>query len=67
MESGYNEHGYKEIPAIAKSFLGTEFSPVIFNIIKYGYITNLAIVKLRAYNEGKFPPKLIIFPTIMKA
>ena len=39
MESGYNEHGYNEIPpiAIAKSFPGIEFSPVYFNIIKYGY------------------------------
>ena len=37
MESGYNEQGYNKIPAIAKSFLGTEFSSIIFNIIKYGY------------------------------
>ena len=37
VESGYNEHGYNEIPPIAKSFPGTEFSPVYFNIIKYGY------------------------------
>ena len=37
MESAYNEHGYNEIPPLAKSFPGTEFSPVYFNITKYGY------------------------------
>ena len=37
VESGYNAHGYNKIPAKVKSFLGTEFSPVIFNIIKYRY------------------------------
>ena len=40
VESGYiyyNEHGYNEIAAIAKSFPGTEFFSVIFNVIKYGY------------------------------
>ena len=34
MESIYNKHGYSEIPAIAKSFLGTEFSPVIFKQLR---------------------------------
>ena len=37
VESGYNKHGYNEIPPIAKSFPGTEFFSVIFTIIKYGY------------------------------
>ena len=36
MDSGYSEHGYNEIPPIAKSFPGTEFFSVIVNIICYG-------------------------------
>ena len=55
VESGYNEHGYNEIPAIAKSLLGTEFSPVIFNIIKYGY-NESGYSEITLIMKAGFPP-----------
>ena len=62
VESGYNEHGYNDIPAIVKSFLGTEFSPVIFNMIKYGYnesgyseIMLIVIMKASFLQTDDFP------------
>ena len=37
VESACNEHGYNKFPPITKSFSGTDFSPVVFNIKKHGY------------------------------
>ena len=43
-----------EIPAVAKSFLGTEFFPVIFNIIKYGY-NESSYSKITLITKAGFP------------
>ena len=55
VESGYNEHGYNEIPPIAKSFPGTEFFSVIVNIINYRYYES-GYSKITLITKASFPP-----------
>ena len=55
VECGCNEHGYSEIPEIAKSFPGTEFFPVIFNTIKYKY-NKSGYSESTLITNASFPP-----------
>ena len=65
VESACNEHGYNKFPPITKSFSGTDFFLVVFNIKKYGY-NEFGYSEITLITKPISPPKVTNLPAITK-